>query len=475
MPCPDTREQFACDIYSSISDELTIDICTQLKQIFTHKSGSTDLTINADVDTNLVIDGDSTKEKVIDLFEKHFPYSSINQQLFLISSFCKSKQLNISRIILNKIASILEDKQEAEENIGQNSYCLRRLRSSVCHLKEYQLTKFNNTLQSPLHDSVVHDCNHIFKLLLKAGFDTNVQLTTDRKTPLQFAVVFMTNDVSRRFYYVQALLAYNANLLVQDINNVTPFKRLCGLESNYPILYKYVRDYLLINYPDQCRYEFDCGLKNALYYWNISIIRNLLQYGSVIKPFQNCDAFIQLIKNISSTMFIERRSLIYVDTFLLCIIELLYYNVPCENYQLLIEHIFEFIYLRAVCCELNTNSTTCPSLTIVKHFLRLSVYYGYLDPNANCIRKQLSTMITAPVPRSPYTSIKSIQIHRQSIYDTLIQYLDYLRNMYKKPLKLDLLCSRQIRMYMFNFNDQSIESLPLAQHLKNKIFIQDGR
>ncbi|CAF1250267.1 unnamed protein product [Adineta steineri] len=78
------------------------------------------------------------------------------------------------------------------------------------------------------------------------------------------------------------IYSIGGNPLLRDINDASPFKRLCGMASNYPIVYTYFRDHLLSNYSDQVQIELNAGLQNALFNWCLPITSDLLENGAIL-------------------------------------------------------------------------------------------------------------------------------------------------------------------------------------------------
>ena len=150
------------------------------------------------------------------------------------------------------------------------------------------------------------------------------------------------------------------------------------LESNYPTVYNFFRDYLYSVYPDQVQTEYNAGLKNALYNWCVPIITDLLEHDAILDTLAKVDSFVIFLTEIASTIFTERRSISYIGPVILCLIQILLHNIPCENYSRRIEKFFELIYIPGVCFESNNDPFNHPSMNNLKRFLSLSFHYGYL-------------------------------------------------------------------------------------------------
>ena len=79
-----------------------------------------------------------------------------------------------------------------------------------------------------IHQTVMKNYPSLFGFLLKHGWDPNSALP-DQKTPLSIAVVSNPTDPVQRLSYIETLLAHGADPLMADVNDVLPFKRLCGM------------------------------------------------------------------------------------------------------------------------------------------------------------------------------------------------------------------------------------------------------
>lgn len=241
------------------------------------------------------------------------------------------------------------------------------------------------------------------------------------------------------------------------------------LESNYPIVYNFFRDHLLTVHPDQVQIEYNAGLKNALYNWCVPIATDLLEHGAVLNALANVDLFVNFLTQIASTIFKERRSISYIDPFILCLIQIFLHNVPCENSSICIEKFFELIYVPGVCFEANNDPFNHPSMINVKKFLSLAFHYGYLTRSgANEIRtKHLPVILTTPIQNSLVS-----QATRQQLVDTLNQYIDELNIKYhQNPVSLLLLSTRKIRQSMIKVNQKYIEQLNISRQLKGLLLL----
>ncbi|CAF3281915.1 unnamed protein product, partial [Rotaria sp. Silwood2] len=154
-------------------------------------------------------------------------------------------------------------------------------------------------------------------------------------------------------------------------------------ESNYPIVYNFFRDYLLSVYPDQVEFEFNAGLQNALYNFCVPIVTDLLKHGAILNLLTKVDSFEYFLSEIASIIFKERRSISYIDSFILCLIQIILHHIPCENYSICIEIFLKLIYIPGVCFEANNDPCNHPSMTNVKQLLYLSSHYGYLTKKIN--------------------------------------------------------------------------------------------
>lgn len=163
-------------------------------------------------------------------------------------------------------------------------------------------------------------------------------------------------------------------------------------------------------------------------------------------------------------MFIERRSISFIDPFISCLIQILLHNIPCENYSIFIEKFFELIYIPGVCFETNNDPFNHPSMINIKKLLSLSFYYGYLTRSSvNEIRtNHLPKILTTPIQNPLVT-----QAIRQQLVDTLNQYMDELNMKYHQiPVTLKILSARKIRQSMIIVNQKNIEQLNISRRLK---------
>jgi hypothetical protein len=150
------------------------------------------------------------------------------------------------------------------------------------------------------------------------------------------------------------------------------------LESNYPIVYNFFRDHLLSVYPDQVQTEYNAGLKNALHNWCVPIVTDLLEHDAILDAVAKAHSFVNILTQIATTTSPVRCSILYIDEFILCLIQILLHNVPYENYGICIEKVFELIFILGVCFEANNDSFNHPSMSNVKKLLSLSFHFGYL-------------------------------------------------------------------------------------------------
>jgi len=236
-------------------------------------------------------------------------------------------------------------------------------------------------------------------------------------------------------------------------------------------VYTFYRDHLLSVHPDEVQFELNAGLNNALYNWCVPIVTDLLEHGAIFHALTKVDAFIHFLIQISSTIFKERRSISFIDPFILCLIEIILYNLPCENYSICIEKFIEFIYIPTVCFEANNDPLNRPSMKILKKFLYLCFYYGYLNKRIaiEIQTKYLPTILTRSIENSlvPQTT-------RQCLVDILNQYFDQLILKYhQNPISLKLLSTRKIRQSMNKINQNNLDQLNINRHLKNVILPKD--
>ena len=79
-----------------------------------------------------------------------------------------------------------------------------------------------------LQNAIMKNYENIFQLLLKFGFNPN-SLLSDYKTPLSIAVVANNINPLKHLEYIQLLITHGANPTIRDVNDVSPFKRSCGM------------------------------------------------------------------------------------------------------------------------------------------------------------------------------------------------------------------------------------------------------
>ena len=146
-------------------------------------------------------------------FEQYFPLLSIRQAIIYLYSNSLKKP-RISKL-LDKTVEYLQLNNDG--NLGKNPSCLQQIKfdeqREICSL---------------LHYAIMKNYENIFRLLLKSGFDPN-GLLSDHKTPLSIIVVTNNIDPPKRLEYVQLLIEHGANPTLPDVNNASPFKRLCGM------------------------------------------------------------------------------------------------------------------------------------------------------------------------------------------------------------------------------------------------------
>lgn len=243
------------------------------------------------------------------------------------------------------------------------------------------------------------------------------------------------------------------------------------LESNYPIVYSFFRDHLLSVYPSEVQIELNAGLANAMYNWCVPIVTDLIEHGAIFDSLTTIDAFKYFLTEMSSTFFRERRSIAFVDSFILCLIQIILHNLPCENYSIFIEDFIKHIYIPAVCFDANNNPLNHPLMINLKKFLYLSVHYGYLTKEKiNVIQKRdLPQILTTPIQNPAVTPAI-----RQRLVDILNQHFDELNLKYNQnPVSLRIISIRKIRQSLNKVNQKNIEQLNINRYLKNLILSKD--
>ncbi|CAF4205504.1 unnamed protein product [Adineta steineri] len=130
------------------------------------------------------------------------------------------------------------------------------------------------------------------------------------------------------------IYSIGGNPLLRDINDASPFERLCGMESNDPIVYTFFRDYLLFNYSDQVQIELNAGLQNTLYNWRLPVTNDLLEYGTILDALKTTDSLENFFSQIAATFFKECRSIAYIDLFTSCLIQILLHNILSTRQKL---------------------------------------------------------------------------------------------------------------------------------------------
>ena len=178
-----------------LADDRVRDLTLQLDSFF--KSSNPSL-----VDLHKILQVDqaapSTAEAIIDLFTR-----SISRPML-----CKA---------LDKAAGFLQ--LDTDGNLAQTLAAIRLDPSAV--------ERQNSNV---LHQAIMKNYAHLFKLLLLSGCNPNSKLS-DKKTPLSIAVVSNHIEPTRRLEYIRLLMDQGADPLLEDINSVTAFERLCGLGS----------------------------------------------------------------------------------------------------------------------------------------------------------------------------------------------------------------------------------------------------
>ena len=332
-----------------------------------------------------------------------------------------------------------------------------------------------------LHQTVMKNYASLFHFLLEHGWDPN-RVLTDQKTALSIAVVSNQLDPEQRLTYIRSLLDHGADPLIADGNNVSPFKRLCGmgrwiwrsrivtvvfprLESNYPLVYEFFRDYLLSHHRDQVQNQLNEGLTNAIFNGCLPMVTDLLKHGAILSPLLTIASSVEFLRQVSSTVFLERRSISTIDPFLVCLTQLVRYNLPCENWSIFIEHFFDLIYIPGVCSALNNDPPTRPSLENLKKFLSYSFHFGYLT---SAKAREIRTNLLPKILNNPIENPSVTPEMRQTLFQTVNQYFDegHLRY-HQHPVSLRL---RSIRVIRQSTNHRTIDELGLKVHLKHMIF-----
>lgn len=147
------------------------------------------------------------------LYQEYYPSSSIYESII----YLYSKSLN--KPTINKLL----DKSIEYLNLNNDDNLLK-IPDYLHRIKSNENTE-DCTL---LHNAIMKNYEHIFQLLLKFGFNPN-SLLSDRKTPLSIAVVANNINPIKRLEYIQLLIVHGANPMIRDVNNVSPFTRLCGM------------------------------------------------------------------------------------------------------------------------------------------------------------------------------------------------------------------------------------------------------
>ena len=229
-------------------------------------------------------------------------------------------------------------------------------------------------------------------------------------------------------------------------------------------MYLYFRDHLLSTYPDRASGELNGGLLNALFNWSSPIVTDLLEHGAILVPLQRMDSFTTLLHQLASTIFVERRSTSLINPLILCLIEILRYGIPCDDYSVFIEQFFQLIYIPGVCSQLNSDPENQPSLANMKKLLHLAFHYGYLS------RGKANEIRTAHIPlilEAPIRNPSVMPATRQTLVSTLNQYFDELDvKYYRDPPALTLLAIRRIRQSVISMDRNTMEKLDLAIHMK---------
>ncbi len=187
------RVQNAHEKSSSLADLRSREFGTQLDNFFRNSNQSTDI-LNA-------------------LYQQYCPSSSIYESIIYL--YTNSLNKPTMNRLLDKSIEYLHLNND--DTLLETPFDLQQIKCNE-EIKDCNL----------LHHAITRNHENIFQLLLKFGFNPN-SLLSDHKTPLSIAVV--SNNISpvKRLEYIQLLIAHEANPLIRDVNDVSPFQRLCGM------------------------------------------------------------------------------------------------------------------------------------------------------------------------------------------------------------------------------------------------------
>lgn len=333
--------------------------------------------------------------------------------------------------------------------------------------------------------AILHNNEFMFKMFIRSGVSPNL-IAHDKKTPLAFAVVANQHDTRQRLKYVEILLDAGADPFLRDFRKDTPFKRLCGmgqsnddrlwsrflflfvlLALNFPLVYEFYRDFLLNRHPDRVQEEFNEGLTNAMFNLCLPIIVDLIDRGAILKSLEKLDTSLEFLRQMFSTIFIERHNVTLLDVFIESLIEIVRHGGPCEDYSTFLFEFLRSIFLTGIYHPTNNSPAKCPSPDALKQLLHHFYHFGYVNKaKANEIRTNLLVeFLNIPI-LTPW--IDSTQ--RRSMYDTWCQYFDEMNEKYhQNPSSLRVFSLRKIRQSMTITTRTTIKELKLPQHLSDEI------
>ena len=85
------------------------------------------------------------------------------------------------------------------------------------------------------------------------------------------------------------------------------------------------------------------------------MVTDLLEHGAVSKSLITINGFEDFLTEFCSTVFKERRSISFIDPFLLCLIQLFLHHHPFEDYSLIIKQFIELVYIQVIFHERNND------------------------------------------------------------------------------------------------------------------------
>jgi len=146
---------------------------------------------------------------------------------------------------------------------------------------------------------------------------------------------------------------------------------------------------------------------------------------------------------------------------------------PVKIIHFLLKFFFQKIYVPAVCFESNVDPINQPSLSIVKSFLYLCSHYGRMTKTTiDQLRTVHLPSIMAKHIQNSLVNSLTLRASRQLLVNTLTQYLDELaRKYHQNSVTLKLISARLIRRSMIKLNEEQIEQLNIAQHIKRVLWL----